>query len=83
MKKERNRVRLTVDIQPRFHERLSQLEQAVEANSKAELIRDALRIYELLAREIQSGRRICSINEQGQTKEIMFVAPMPDADPTG
>lgn len=78
MKEPRSRVRITVDLQPRFHDRLTQLEETVEANSKADLIRDALRIYELLAREVLAGRRICSVDQEGQSKEIMFTAPMPE-----
>lgn len=80
MKGSRKRVRITVDLQPRFHERLTRLEETVEANSKADLIRDALRIYELLAEEIQAGNRICSIDNNGHSKEIMFAAPMPASD---
>ena len=76
-KKGRDRFRLTVDLKPGFYERLTELEERVEANSKADLIRDALRIYELLARELEAGRKICSVDDEGRSKELLFVAPMP------
>jgi hypothetical protein len=80
MRDAKKRVRLTVDLKPQFYERLTQLEERVGANTKADLIRDALRIYELLARELQAGRKICSVDGEGGSRELLFVAPMPDVD---
>ncbi len=72
------KVRLTVDLQPRFYNRLAQLEELVEANSKADMIRDSLRIYDAIARKVLEGNRICAVDNDGNLQEFVFVAPMPD-----
>lgn len=49
------KVRVTVDMHERLYARLEQLEELVGAESKADLIRDALRTYELLAEKAAEG----------------------------
>ena len=71
------KVRLTVDLQPRFYQRLNQLEELVEANSKADMIRDSLRIYDVIARKVLAGNRICAVDDDGNQQELVFIAPMP------
>jgi hypothetical protein len=49
MAKERTKpIRISVDLPPRAFQRLERLERVVSAASKAEVMREALRIYEYL-----------------------------------
>jgi Arc/MetJ-type ribon-helix-helix transcriptional regulator len=50
-----NKIRVTVDLTPELNERLEQLTKAVGAASKADTIRDALRVLEYFAEQHLQG----------------------------
>jgi hypothetical protein len=61
MKKTKNpdKVRLTIDVTPDFYARLEALERKTDAGSKANLIRQALQLYEyFVIRTVDEGKEI-------------------------
>ncbi len=61
MKKTKNpdKVRLTIDVTPDFYSRLEALEKKTDAGSKANLIRQALQLYEyFVVRTVDEGKEI-------------------------
>jgi hypothetical protein len=53
------KIRLTLDVTPEFYERLQALERKTEAGSKANLIRQALQLYEyFVTRTVDEGKEI-------------------------
>jgi hypothetical protein len=61
MKRKMNdeKIRLTLDVTPEFYKRLEALEEKTEAGSKANLIRQALQIYEyFVIRTVDEGKEI-------------------------
>ena len=53
------KIRLTLDVTPEFYERLEALERKTEAGSKANLIRQALQLYEyFVIRTVDEGKEI-------------------------
>lgn len=64
--------RVQLDMPPKSMERLKRLRERTEASSYAEVIRDALRLYEFAINETEAGRRIKSANEDG-TDAIIYV----------
>ena len=53
------KIRLTLDVTPEFYERLEALERKTEAGSKANLIRQALQLYEyIVIRTVDEGKEI-------------------------
>ena len=53
------KIRLTLDVTPEFYDRLEALERKTEAGSKANLIRQALQLYEyFVARTVDEGKEI-------------------------
>jgi phage protein U len=53
------KIRLTLDVTPEFYERLEALERKTEAGSKANLIRQALQLYEyFVIRTIDEGKEV-------------------------
>lgn len=59
----RNRVQL--DFAPRSMERLNALKLRTEASSYAEVIKNALRIYEALIEEAESGKQVLTRDKDG------------------
>jgi len=54
---EKKPYRLQVELPPRSAERLAQLKETTEAASHAEVIRNAMRLYEAMVHEVQAGRQ--------------------------
>lgn len=70
--KSSEKVRVTLDLSPQFHERLEKLQSLVDANTKADLIRQALQLYEYVAQETAAGSKFRQIGPDGNEKEILF-----------
>ena len=51
----KKKVRVTVDLNEKDYQRLQQLAEIVGADIKAEVIRDALRLFEYLAKQHDEG----------------------------
>jgi hypothetical protein len=53
------KIRLTLDVTPEFYERLGALEWKTDAGSKANLIRQALQLYEYFVMKIvEEGKEV-------------------------
>lgn len=65
------KIRMTIDLTPEFYKRLEELEAAVGSGSKASLIRDALQLYEYVAKKSREGYSF-SIRKGSDEKEIVF-----------
>ena len=70
--------RVTLDLSPRFFERLQKLQDDVEAESKASLIRDALQVYEYIVRKTLEGYTFKAVPKKGATETIRFVGVASD-----
>lgn len=70
--KQQQKVRITLDLNPEFYDRLNRLEKDVGSESKASLIREALRLYEYVARKTVEGHSFCVVDKDGARKEIVF-----------
>jgi hypothetical protein len=68
------KVRLTIDLSLAFYERLGQLEQDVDAESKAQLIREALRLYEYLIKRSIEGDEFLVRAKDGQEQHLLLLA---------
>lgn len=73
------KIRITLDLTPQFYERLEQLEDLVEAESKSTLIRDALQVYEYLAKKTTEGFEFRVVDKNGKEGKIVFLGtPLTD-----
>lgn len=66
------KIRVTLDLSSQFHDRLEKLQSLVDANTKADLIRQALQLYEYIAQATASGSKFREIGPHGEEKEILF-----------
>jgi hypothetical protein len=67
------KIRITLDLSPQFYKRLESLEGIVDADSKAGLIRQALQLYEYVAKRSIEGWVFRAINtDNGQEEAIAF-----------
>jgi hypothetical protein len=63
VKVQKNRVQL--DFAPRSMERLNALKLKTEASSYAEVVKNALRLYEALIEETESGKQFLTRDKDG------------------
>ena len=63
VKAQKNRVQL--DFAPRSMERLNTLKLKTEASSYAEVVKNALRLYEALIEETESGKQFLTRDKDG------------------
>jgi hypothetical protein len=62
--------RITIDVPPQLHSRIVVLEELVGKISRAELVRDSLRLYEFLAkRTLQDGYEVI-LSKDGQSEKL-------------
>ena len=67
-------IRVTLDLSPQFFDRLDQLRILVDAESKVSLIRDALRIYEFIAKKtVVEGCSFTCVSKSGESETIRFI----------
>ena len=66
------KTRVTLDLSAAFYERLEKLQHLVEANTKADLIRQALQLYEYMAKKTAGGYRFRQVNPEGQEENLIF-----------
>jgi hypothetical protein len=72
----KRKTRISLDLSRAAFERLSNLETLVDADSKADLIRDALRLYEYLVKQSLRGSRIQCVSQEGMITEV-FATSLP------
>jgi len=66
------RIRLTLDLTPKQFAKLSALEGET-GESKAEIVRNSLRLYAYVAEKAFSGSTFFETTKEGKSKEIVFV----------
>jgi len=64
---ERSTTRVQLELPPQAMERLTRLKEKTEAASYAEVIRNALRVFEALADEHEKGNEFLLKRSDGQT----------------
>ncbi len=64
---ERSTTRVQLEMPPQAMERLTRLKEKTEAASYAEVIRNALRVFEALAEEHEKGNEFFLKHSDGQT----------------
>ncbi len=69
------KVRVSLDLPALFNTRLEALEQLTQADSKAGVIRDALRVYDFIARKTLDGYRFRLVAPDGTEENLMFFNP--------
>lgn len=69
------KVRVSLDLSEPFHRRLSELEQITHADSKAGVIRQALQIYEYVARKTLNGYTFKAVDSKGREENLVFFSP--------
>ena len=69
----RNKTRIHLDMPPRVAERLERLTEAMDAASRAETIRRALAIAELVVTEVGEGSKIWAERSDGEYIQIKLV----------
>lgn len=75
MKSNAKKTRVTLDLSPEFYRRLQALEELVEADSKASLIRQALQLYEFVAKRTVEGTTFRAVSPEGEEAELVFLGP--------
>ena len=73
MPKPNKKVRVTVDLSPQLYQRLEDLESMVEAGGKANLIRQALQLYEYVAKKTLDGYSFKSVKDD-QEETLVFLS---------
>ena len=80
MKSERrnDKRRITLDVSPEFYRRLENLERRVDAHSKAEVIREALQLYEFVADRQIGGWKFQARHRETQEVENLVFLDLPN-----
>ena len=72
-----DKIRITLDLSADFYKRLEGLEEKVDAESKAHVIRESLRLYEYLVNQHLEGCEFFVRNKDGKEKDILLLGPPP------
>jgi hypothetical protein len=72
----KKKIRISLDLSPRDFERLAELENLTGSETKVEVLREALRLYEYLVRQSLRGAKIKSEMPTGDVTEL-FVSSLP------
>ena len=65
--------RITLDLSEPFYDRLESLQTLVAADTKAGLIRQALQLYEFVAKRTAQGDKFQKVNPAGEAERIVFL----------
>ena len=77
----KRKTRISLDLSETAFKRLSMLESLTDADSKADLIREALRLYEFLVKESLKGSTIQCVSPEGVVREIFSTSlPTPESE---
>lgn len=69
------KVRVSLDLPAAFNNRLEALEKLTQAESKAGLIRQALQVYEYIARKTLEGYSFRAVTPEGKEENLVFFSP--------
>src|SRR5262245_30073846 len=75
--KTQDKVRITVDLSPEFYARLESLTAFIGAESKAQVVREALRLYEYVVHRYLAGDEFLSRTKDGVEKTIVLLGSTP------
>jgi hypothetical protein len=75
----KKKIRISLDLSARDFERLRRLEHLTGSDSKVDVLRDALRLYEFLVKESLRGSKLKSEGLSGEIREL-FVSSLPTPD---
>lgn len=64
---DRDTTRVQLEMPPKSMERLAHLKDVTEASSYAEVIRNALRLYESMIEEVEDGHDVLVRDKDGRT----------------
>lgn len=70
-----SKIRVSLDLNEPVHRRLSELEHLTQADSKAGVIRQALQVYEYVARKSMEGYKFKSVGPNGVEENLVFFNP--------
>jgi hypothetical protein len=73
---EKKKTRISLDLSQSAFDRLTALESVTDASSKADLIREALRLYEYLVKQSVKGAKIQCVSPNGEVTEV-FATSLP------
>jgi hypothetical protein len=73
-KKTGDKIRITLDLSPEFYKRLGELTHLVDAESKAQVIREALKLYEFVMKQKAEGSTFSVRRPNGEEKDILLVS---------
>jgi plasmid maintenance system antidote protein VapI len=73
-KKSADKIRITLDLSPEFYKRLDELTNLVDAESKAQVIREALKLYEFVMTQSQEGATFSIRTADGREKDILLMS---------
>lgn len=66
------KVRVTLDLSPTFYERLTRLEEMVDLDTKAGLLRQALQLYEYVVTKSLEGYTFRLADPEGKEEKLVF-----------
>jgi len=74
MKKRKSdgKTRITLDLSLKFYDRLQELENLVDAKTKADLIRQSLQLYEYMAKKSAAGYQFRQVSPEGKEENLIF-----------
>ena len=67
-----SKIRMTLDLVPQLHEKLTYVTEVTGATSKAEALRKALLIYEFIIQRLKNGDDFLIVSKDGETKSLEF-----------
>lgn len=70
-------LRINLRLSPRTAARLDQLRQITDVSSNTDVVRDALRVYDLLVAELSDGKDLCLRDEKGHVTalKVIYLGP--------
>jgi len=71
------KIRVTLDLSPEFYGHLEALEERTGAESKAQLLREALRLYSYVVDRSLEGVQFLSRKKTGEEENIVFLGAIP------
>jgi hypothetical protein len=68
------KVRITLDLSEQAYTRLEKLEAIVDADSKAQLIRQAMQVFEYLVHRTAEGCSFKVVDRSGRESEVVILS---------
>ena len=78
--REKKKVRITLDLSAPFYSRLEELQREADLDTKASVIREALRLYEYVVKRTRKGWKFRAIDRQGKEENPVFLWPAGPGD---